>query len=143
MHRCGRCGLWQAVVIFVVIFICDWWFRISSVRAPPVLLLHSKQQERYCYSSIYSELQYCTLLLILLFVFFSSHLLSSTFFFSLPPIVVVTQIRAHIAGSPPSPLRFVLRFFYLEKTSALSSGVESCRTAPTHAICSCVTRLLQ
>ena len=57
----------------------------------------------------------CVRVCVCVFFFFPSHLLFLPFF-SLPPIIiVVTQIRGHIAGSSPSPLRFgPCIFFHLE-----------------------------
>ena len=60
--------------------------------------------------------------------FLASHLFSSLLC-SLSLVVVVTQIRGHTADSPP-PLPTSVRalYFYREKTSALSSLVDSRRT---------------
>ncbi|CAN0387298.1 unnamed protein product, partial [Laminaria digitata] len=66
------------------------------------------------------------------FFFSSLHLLSSPFFSRF--LLVVTQIRDHKAGSsPPSPLRYAPSFLS-EKSSALSSLVDSRRIVLTHAI---------
>ena len=64
---------------------------------------------------------------------FSSSLLLSSPFYSLS-LLVVTQIRGHIAGSsPPLPTTVRALHFFREKTSALSSLVDSRRIVPTHA----------
>ena len=65
-------------------------------------------------------------------------LLFFLFFFSIPVIIfallVVTQIRGHMAASPP-PLPATVRalHFCCEKISALSSLVDSRRIVLTHA----------
>ena len=66
------------------------------------------------------------------FFFSPSHLLSSPFY-SLS-LLVVTQMRGHIAGSShPLPTTGCALHYYREKISALSSLVDSCRIALTHA----------
>ena len=55
----------------------------------------------------------------------SLHLLSTSFHYLF--LVVVTQIRGHIAGSPPVPTTIRAFHVYCEKTSALSSLVDSRR----------------
>ena len=67
----------------------------------------------------------------MLIVYFSSLLLSSRFF-SLPPSRNSDPV-SH-SSSPPFPPTVRVLHFYREKTSALSSLVDSRRIVPTHAI---------
>ena len=70
------------------------------------------------------------------FVFHPIYIFSSPFVSFAPAIIVVTQIRGHTAASPPPcAQRFVPRVFICEKTSALSSLVDS--RYRTMLVCAC------